>query len=59
VNAVLFSLGGLKSLQDSWNPEWNESGVWPLISPFLTHVNNGKHWDIAFLVLMLNYTHRN
>ncbi|KIM20811.1 hypothetical protein M408DRAFT_30078 [Serendipita vermifera MAFF 305830] len=30
-------LKDLKSLEETWNPNWNNSGIWPLISPLLNY----------------------
>jgi hypothetical protein len=39
---LFFSLRELKNLRVSWNSKWADSGVWPLISPLLSYIRNGK-----------------
>jgi hypothetical protein len=51
-STYFLSASELKTLRDSWNPEWNGSGVWPLISPLLTQINNGECGLIPSSVLM-------
>jgi hypothetical protein len=44
------SLEDLKALQNGWNPKWSNSGIWPLISPILKYIGDGKH-SIALICL--------
>lgn len=37
------SLDDLINLQKTWNPKWNDGGIWGLISPLLTHLTEGTY----------------